>query len=560
MTRPEGGACVNIYDSIEGHIGYDFNVRLIPLGDVSLTTMFDIEINLYNAIKNLIAAMSRRLPVCDLIMAYTLSVKYRHGNSGKLENSVLSFAEARIHLAQHGIQKPWTITEELVSLHGSILSVENNSNTTIDLLLTLRSYEERVFNVIGAIVKTPTVLLSLKRSDNARDRLSIMSEYSMPSRAGLTIIPSSIAMYHPFTCYGDTEKDVDILRFQSCPKVNVSRHKYVWNDKSDGITIGDIEIKSSEYYHIDENHLMMCIDAFKRVISSLPPDRKLGAEAVVSVVSSGLSVVALIITAVVYCILPELRRFIPGKNNLFLVISLLIAQISLLVGSLNPFQQYSIRCKVIGLIIHFTWLISIFWMNVCTYHVFRTLSSTKLVSHHPGWKKIFVYSAYALIMAAIFVAANVIVATSVSGQLGYGGKFCYITSQSRILSTFVLPVFLVICANLAMYLIVIIRIQRSSDIKKNVQNERNDLVIYVKLSTITGITWVFGFLYILTNIPALSFIFIILNASQGVFIMFAVLVNRRVLLLCKKLTNRNNISGQVPNSGSKKPSTLTSKT
>lgn len=44
------------------------------------------------------------------------------------------------------------------------------------------------------------------------------------------------------------------------------------------------------------------------------------------------------------------------------------------------------------------------------------------------------------------------------------------------------------------------------------------LIIYIKITCITGITWIFGFVYQWTLIDVLSYIFIILNASQGMFI------------------------------------------
>lgn len=44
------------------------------------------------------------------------------------------------------------------------------------------------------------------------------------------------------------------------------------------------------------------------------------------------------------------------------------------------------------------------------------------------------------------------------------------------------------------------------------------LIIYIKITCITGITWIFGFVYQWTLIDLLSYIFIFLNASQGLFI------------------------------------------
>ncbi|WAQ97230.1 hypothetical protein MAR_029920, partial [Mya arenaria] len=64
-------------------------------------------------------------------------------------------------------------------------------------------------------------------------------------------------------------------------------------------------------------------------------------------------------------------------------------------------------------------------------------------------------------------------------------------------------------------------------VQKNVKKERNDLEIFVKLSTITGMTWIFGLINSVTQISFFSYLFIVLNACQGVFLFFAFICNRR---------------------------------
>jgi hypothetical protein len=68
------------------------------------------------------------------------------------------------------------------------------------------------------------------------------------------------------------------------------------------------------------------------------------------------------------------------------------------------------------------------------------------------------------------------------------------------------------------------------------------LLIFAKLSTITGATWIFGLLYAWTNMVVFSYMFIVLNAGQGVFIMFAFIFNRRVFQMIKQVCiNKNDI-------------------
>jgi hypothetical protein len=64
-------------------------------------------------------------------------------------------------------------------------------------------------------------------------------------------------------------------------------------------------------------------------------------------------------------------------------------------------------------------------------------------------------------------------------------------------------------------------------------SNRVHFVVYVKLFTITGITWVFQIIDSFLPMSALSTIVSILNALQGVFICVSYICNERVLRLYK---------------------------
>jgi hypothetical protein len=207
-----------------------------------------------------------------------------------------------------------------------------------------------------------------------------------------------------------------------------------------------------------------------------------------------------------------------------------------MVSGLNLLDKKSKMCLVLGMCVHFFWLMAMIWMNICTFHMFRVLTKTKVVSKDSGNKKVICYHIFAILISASCVSVNIAASFYRSGVLGYGGDSCYISTQSMINFTFVIPTAFVVFSNLVMFSIVIIKIKRASVAQKHVQNERRDLSVFAKLSTITGATWIFGLLYTWTNIDALSYIFIILNACQGVFILLAFVVNKRVLHLTKSLS------------------------
>ncbi|KAJ8308952.1 hypothetical protein KUTeg_013826 [Tegillarca granosa] len=133
-------------------------------------------------------------------------------------------------------------------------------------------------------------------------------------------------------------------------------------------------------------------------------------------------------------------------------------------------------------------------------------------------------------------------------NIGYGGKVCYINDALMLALTFALPLGLSVVTNIILIVIVSIRFCRMPDLQKNVKNERNNLMIFVKLSTLTGVTWILGFMYAWTNNKVLLYTFVILTPLQGVFIMFSFVCNKRVfdlyksILFGKKKNNRSSRS------------------
>ena len=262
-------------------------------------------------------------------------------------------------------------------------------------------------------------------------------------------------------------------------------------------------------------------------------------QAIVSLVCTSMSISCLILTVVTYTIFSELRS-VPGKNNILLAVHLLIAQ-SLFQFTFTENGQADL-CTMFGMFTHFFWLTAIFWMSACTMHMFRTfVTKRSFRSKRALDPQVCCYAVSCYITAALLVAVNVGVSMKQSGgqSIGYGGKICYISSSSMIGFTFALPVGIIITCNLAFFLVVVYKISESTMRQGGLQSsDRYNAVIYLKLSSLTGITWIFGFLYIWTSNIVLEYIFIVLNAGQGVLIFVSFICNARIFHLYNDLFRR----------------------
>lgn len=356
------------------------------------------------------------------------------------------------------------------------------------------------------------------------------------------------------------EMKVKLLTMRKCPMVTITNQNELrWYDIVEGIIFMKTHyfLESSEYIYFNESGqiILVCVGTFNKVIEKLSIKVFIdgfSGESIVSIACLSVSIIGLILTLITYCMFEQLRT-LPGKNNMSLSINLMLAQIFFLIGSLSQFEPFSISCKIIGIVIHFLWLQSVIWMNICTYHIFTVLIKTKVLRHDNDRATLVKYHTMSIIASAVIVSVNIIysLVTSKYKDFGYGKTVCYISTELMQEITFGIPVALVIVTNITLFSIVVVKLMRMPDISSAVKHERNNAVIFARLSTLTGLTWVFGFVYSWTGIQAFSYIFTVMSGGQGVLIMISFIVNKRVFDLytkrfCKQTLPANSNTCSTP--------------
>ena len=304
----------------------------------------------------------------------------------------------------------------------------------------------------------------------------------------------------------------------------------------------------------------VCVDDFLSSAAKQDPEQEnhhqsstddsVSAQGTMSLVCACISIVCLVLTLVTYALFQELRTQ-PGINTIALVICLLVAQYLFQFGSDHSDSLSDWGCQTIGVLIHFLWLMVMFWMNICSIHMFLVfITIDKITPPKNSLKQTFLYTTYTVIAPIIFVIINIVVSVRRSDieGMGYGDEICYITEYWMIGYVFALPVGIIVVVDMSLFLAVVIKMWRMPTANSETKHTRKGFAIYAKLSTLTGITWVFGFAYVFTDFTTLEYIFIMFNASQGVFIFLAFVCNKRILNLYKGLIKqtRTYLSGRLP--------------
>ena len=239
------------------------------------------------------------------------------------------------------------------------------------------------------------------------------------------------------------------------------------------------------------------------------------------------SVVCLLMSAMVY-MLPKLQNR-PGRLLLSLSVCLCIAQILFLVAPRAEIN--SAVCKTVGILDHFFFLASFLWMNVMSFDIYKTFSSA-FYSVENNQKHFAFYSLYAWGSSLCITSAGILTddITTWSFRPKYGVGACWITNTKGLIVFFLVPGALLIILNsiffvLSVRSICVTKRRSSATLQKK---STCDLLIYIKLSTVMGLTWIFGFVATWANNKIFWYLFIIFNGLQGLFIFLSFVLNKNV--------------------------------
>jgi len=423
--------------------------------------------------------------------------------------------------------------------HDFLLQIEDKlNNFTVHMLI------HSVFHVLSESLSTREryMILGISHQNNDDDNKIVVNARSYLDSYACSYMPA-------------LEGVVNFMHLINCSLKNISKSDLNWtllNNGSLSLLNGFI-FSTDTFYYTSQSSIAVCNKSVQEYMLSMSRPiavrHRKTPEGILSVVCLACSIVCLLVSLFVYLMLPKLRQTLPGLNTMVLVCFLLVSHT--VFGIKSTLKPKGLSCKIIGLATHFSLLCSLFWMNVCTFHMFRVLTRVRIISTETATKRFIFYLTYTVVMSMVFVAVNISVTFGRQGTFGYGQEYCYIETQEMINFTVVLPAGIIVVLNCVFFFCVIVNLSKSRNIRKNVKTERNELTILVKLSTITGLTWIFGLVYSLTGEVAFSYLFIIFNASQGVFLFLAFIANRRVVdMLCTRLSCSTEGSSNVLTKGS----------
>ena len=181
-------------------------------------------------------------------------------------------------------------------------------------------------------------------------------------------------------------------------------------------------------------------------------------------------------------------------------------------------------------------------MSVMSFEVVRKFYQAKKLIMDSKENKLRLLIIYVLIgwgLPLLVTTVSIIVNFTTSGLVLYGvladGSLgsCWINHLESALIAFVVPLVLSLSFNLVMFIVVIVYNIMASRSQAKLKKAENIPFFRVTLAvfSVTGLTWIFGFIAILAGASWAWYFFIVLNSTQGFVIFVAFLFKKKILKL-----------------------------
>jgi len=256
-------------------------------------------------------------------------------------------------------------------------------------------------------------------------------------------------------------------------------------------------------------------------------------------IGCSLSILGTVAVLVTYFIFSELHTF-PGLVLMNLCVTFLVTDILFIVGG-PTVQHFPIQelCTSLAIVLHFFYLAQFSWMSIFSCEMLRNFYQASQFANDTQKAKKRFFAIYLIIgwlppltISTITVSLHF----SVDGLILYGvdslGNIdkCWINDYNSFLVSFLTPLVLCLSCNLVMFVITTILLCRASRDQSKLEKSNNGTIIRVWLAvfSITGLTWVFGFMALFESTSWMWYPFVIFNSTHGFGVFLAFIVTRKV--------------------------------
>ena len=260
---------------------------------------------------------------------------------------------------------------------------------------------------------------------------------------------------------------------------------------------------------------------------------------ILTYVGCSLSIIGCIFVLLTYTLFSELRT-LPGKILMNLSATILATCIFTVIGiPLFSLAEKEELCQTTAIVMHWLVLCEFSWMMIMSYELTRTLiRATQLKPVQTKNAKRHILLVYMLIGwgSPTVITGVCVIVNYTTDYIRYGREgFCWIEHMNSMYTVFIAPVAILIILNGITFSITSYLLFRAwrSQAKLHKQNSTSYFRIYLSVFSVTGLTWIFGFVAILSRGDWAWYLFIIFTSTQGFTNCVAFLFTQKVASLYK---------------------------
>ena len=334
----------------------------------------------------------------------------------------------------------------------------------------------------------------------------------------------------------------------SCDTVTFQADEYINEGESlvlNGGTSHEVKILERNVLRLDSNAIVLCASLLfnlSTIISINLDDNEphIPVQVILTLIGNCLSMACLAFTMTTYFMFEEIRS-LAGKCVMNLCGALFFAQLSFQVS--DAFLSYSEACTAVAVFQHYIWLVVFLWMNVLAFDISCTFADLKPSSNVPNASRLLAFALYAWGLPAVFVAVCLVLDLYTKLPFSYGSEnMCWIVDGRAVLYVFGSPIAAVITANAVLFVRTVVALRRAMSTASRARppkQQRSTFVIYLRLTSLMGFMWLFGFLANVDGLGFLYYPFILCNTFQGVFICVSFTLTPTVRRLWRDWRNTN---------------------
>ncbi len=334
----------------------------------------------------------------------------------------------------------------------------------------------------------------------------------------------------------------------NCATVLVTLNESDYTDLKNGSILFQNEAVMASYQ--EDGRPVICADLIKPplvnnqkllFVENLP-----GIQAL-TYVGCSLSLIGSATIFITYLIFKELKTF-PGIVLMNICVAVFMINALYIAGgpAVQHWPSVSL-CSTIAILLHYFYLAQFSWMSIFSLETTRSFYQAQMLIKKSSKNKI-AFFGYFMIGWILPLAVSIVSVTLnfTTALIQYGtnsqGELagCWINHYYSLIVVFLVPLVLSLATNLVLMVIITAFLFKVHWDQSKVDKSSISTIIRVWLAifTITGLTWIFGFIAISKHISWMWYPFVAFNSSIGLFMFLAFIFTKKVFNLYRGLVKK----------------------